>query len=119
MGHFWAQNQHFYTFLLISSLYFLDIYCIFLTLWLVAVVKKWLKPTLWIFKEQNIFGPKNAKNTEFHKFCSLDFSEILFDEKKAFLFFKTTLIMPQKPLLGFFSTELTYFMLLVSFLCFS
>ena len=36
--------------------------------------KKWVKAncqTVWIFKEWEIFRPKNAKIQKFHKICSL------------------------------------------------
>ena len=36
-----------------------------------------------IFKELDIFGPKNAKMQKFHKIYSLDFSDILWDSRHS------------------------------------
>ena len=35
-------------------------------------IEKEVKITIWIFKEQGIFGPKNAKIQKFHKISSLE-----------------------------------------------
>ena len=53
----------------------------------------------WIFKEEDIFGPKNAKIQTLHKIYCLDFFEILCDvwhsegsKSQFFSDFRTTLI---------------------------
>ena len=54
--------------------------------------------TICIFKEWEIFGPKNTKIQKFHKICLLDFSGILCNDRHSkgsknedfFSFFRTT-----------------------------
>ena len=71
-------------------------------------IKEWVKVTVWIFKELEVFGPNNVKII-----CSLDFIEILCDKKYSkgsekvtvFPFFRATLIMPKEPHFGRFRLQ--------------
>ena len=111
MGHFWDQNQHVWTFLQIASsnwnkwaflgsnaLFWNSVPWIFLKLCLMTGIEKWVKVRVWDFKGKLLLCcPKWGKWSfldpistfwNFPQFCSLDFYEIVPDEKTLESFIK-------------------------------
>ena len=60
---------------------------------------EWLKVAVWIFKEWDIFGPKNVKIEKLQEIYSIDFPVMFCDDKhlKGITFVRATLIMPKEP----------------------
>ena len=104
MGHFWDQNQHVWTFLQIASsnwnkwaflgsnaLFWNSVPWIFLKLCLMTGIEKWVKVRVWDFKGKLLLCcPKWGKWSfldpistfwNFPQFCSLDFYEIVPDDR--------------------------------------
>ena len=81
--------------------------------WLHALtLTKWL--FVWIFKGWNIFGFKIQKCKIFRKICSLDFSEILSDDRhskgsKSYCFFIRQYVFDYTILGTFLVTKLTFY----------